>query len=117
VITPTKNRVGSLRLRSGNYVVTSTYNARRKPRDNMDCRLELRDKQGIQGVQTNTMFGPLKNDAQDDLVFEPGSLSVAAHVGGDAKAVLRCSGYGDVDEAQITAIRLPKVTQKFAQHP
>jgi hypothetical protein len=112
-ITPTKNRVGSLRLRSGNYIVTSTYNVRRKPSDNMDCRLELRDKDGLQGVQTNSMFGPLKNTAQDDRVWEPGSLNVTAHVGADARAVLRCSGYGDVDPfAEITALRVPKVTQK-----
>jgi hypothetical protein len=50
----------------------------------------------------------------DDRVWEPGSLNVTAHVGADARAVLRCSGYGDVDPfAEITALRVPKVTQKY----
>jgi hypothetical protein len=117
-ITPTKNRVGSLRLRSGNYVVTSNYGVFRKPSDQMDCRLELRDTNGLQGVQTNSMLGPIKNTAQNDRVKEPGSLNVVAHVGADARAVLRCSGYGEVDPfADITALRVPKVIQKSGLHP
>jgi hypothetical protein len=118
-ITPDKHRVGSLNLNSGNYVVTATYDVHRKPDQRVACTLKLLDETGVQSAQTNLLFGPFMNQASLDNVWQGGSLSATAHVGAGAKARLGCAsvlGYASVKPgAEITALRVPKVTQKYLQ--
>jgi hypothetical protein len=112
-LTPTSGRVGSLALKPGDYVVTSTYQVQRRADRDVTCRLELRDNAGVQDSQNAQSLGPIKNVGADNLLKESGSLSASAHVGEGARARLFCDGHGSVDPgAQITALRVPKVTQK-----
>jgi hypothetical protein len=112
-LTATSGRVGSLALKSGDYVVTSTYQVQRAASRDVTCRLELRDKAGVQDSQNAESVGPIKNAGADNLLQESGSLSVAAHVGEGASARMSCAGYGTVQPgAQITALRIPVVKEK-----
>ena len=109
--------VGSLALKSGDYVVTSTYQVQRRADRDVTCQLQLRDNAGVQDSQNAESLGPIKDVGQDNLLLEPGSLSVAAHVGEGGRARLHCGGQGIVSPgAQITALRVPKVTQKSHIH-
>jgi hypothetical protein len=112
-LTPTSGRVGSLALKPGDYVVTSNYQVQRRADRDVTCRLELRDNAGVQDSQNAQSLGPIKNVGADNLLQESGSLSVAAHVGEGARARMFCAGHGTVEPgAQITALRVPKVTQE-----
>jgi hypothetical protein len=112
-VKPTSGRVGSLALKPGDYVVTSTYQVYRRVDHDVTCDLELRDNAGVQDQQNAEMFGPVPHTGNDQFVYEPGSLSATAHVGEHARARMFCAGNGTVAPgAQITALRVPKVTQK-----
>jgi len=97
--------LGTLNLGQGNYVVRTTFDARRNSQgENIACTLRLN---GVGQDNSSSFTGTGVLSAED---------SVAMEVTGQAKsatsAVLSCSssnGTGQVNHAEITALKVPAV--------
>ncbi len=95
--------LGTLDLNRGNYLVSTTFDARRNSvGENIACELRV---SGV-GVDSSSSFtGTGVNSAEDTVAME-----VAGRAGAATSAVLNCSssaGTGQVNHAEITALKVP----------
>ena len=97
--------LGTLNLKQGNYLVTSTFDARRNSTsENIACQLRLN---GVGFDQSNSFTGTGVTSAEDSVALE-----VAGRAGAATTATLFCSssaGTGQVNHAEITALKVPAV--------
>jgi hypothetical protein len=108
-------RLGSLPLRKGNYVVTSTLTVQRVSSETLACRLRLHDNSGDKGSDVGETLGPLGSNpnAPKTLSWNGISLSAAAHVGAGGRAILECfNGKAILEGTEITAMEVPRLTLK-----
>jgi hypothetical protein len=96
--------IGSLFLNRGNYLISTTFDARRNSvGENIACQLRLN---GVGQDQSNSFTGTGVNSAEDSVAME-----VAGRAGAATSATLSCSssaGTGQVNHAEITALKVPK---------
>jgi hypothetical protein len=97
--------LGTLNLAQGNYLVTSTFDARRNSTsENISCQLRLG---GVGLDQSNSFTGTGVTSAEDSV-----ALNVAGRAAAATTATLSCSssaGTGQVNHAEITALKVPQV--------
>jgi hypothetical protein len=97
--------LGTLQLAQGNYLVTSTFDARRNSSaENIACQLRVN---GV-GVDSSSSFTGTGVLSAEDTV----ALQVAGRAGAATTAVLSCSssaGTGQINHAEITALKVPAV--------
>jgi hypothetical protein len=95
--------LGTLNLNRGNYLVTTTFDARRNSiGENIACQLRV---SGVGLDQSSSFTGTGVNSAEDTVAME-----VAGRAGAATSAVLSCSssnGTGQVNHAEITALKVP----------
>jgi hypothetical protein len=99
----TSTTLGTLELNRGNYLVSTTFDARRNSNaENIACELRV---SGV-GVDSSSSFtGTGVLSAEDTVAME-----VAGRAGAATTAVLSCSssaGTGQVNHAEITALKVP----------
>jgi hypothetical protein len=95
--------LGTLELNRGNYLVSTTFDARRNSNaENIACQLRV---SGV-GVDSSSSFtGTGVLSAEDTVAME-----VAGRAGAATTAVLSCSssaGTGQINHAEITALKVP----------
>jgi hypothetical protein len=95
--------LGTLELNRGNYLVSTTFDARRNSiAENIACQLRV---SGV-GLDSSSSFtGTGVNSAEDSVAME-----VAGRAGAATTAVLSCSssgGTGQINHAEITALKVP----------
>jgi hypothetical protein len=95
--------LGTLQLNRGNYVVTTTFDARRNSiGENIACQLRL---SGVGEDQSSSFTGTGVNSAEDTV-----AMQVVGRAGASTTATLTCSssaGTGQVNHAEITALKVP----------
>jgi len=104
-LTTSSTTLGTLNLSQGNYLVISTFDARRNSTaENISCQLRLG---GVGLDQSNSFTGTGVTSAEDSV-----ALNVAGRAGAATTATLSCSssaGTGQVNHAEITALKVPVV--------
>jgi hypothetical protein len=94
--------LGSLELNRGNYLVSTTFDARRgSVSENIACELRV---SGV-GLDQSSSFSGSAPTAEDSVAME-----VAGRAGAPTSVVLSCSssnGTGQVNHAEITALKVP----------
>jgi hypothetical protein len=102
----TSTTLGTLSLKQGSYLVTSSFDARRNSTsENISCQLRLN---GVGLDQSNSFTGTGVTSAEDSVALE-----VAGRAGTATTATLSCSasaGTGQVNHAEITALKVPNAT-------
>ena len=97
--------LGTLQLSQGNYLVTTTFDARRNSAaENIACQLTVG---GVGQDQSSSFSGAPVTSAEDTV-----ALQVAGRAGAATTATLTCSssaGTGQVNHAEITALKVPAV--------
>jgi hypothetical protein len=97
--------LGTLNLSQGNYLVISSFDARRNSTsENISCQLRLG---GVALDQSNSFTGTGVTSAEDSV-----ALNVAGRAAAATTATLSCSssaGTGQVNHAEITALKVPAV--------
>src|SRR5262245_43084827 len=97
--------LGTLNLAQGNYLVTSTFDARRNSTsENISCQLKLN---GVGQDQSRSCTGTGVTSAEDTVAME-----IAGRAGAATSATLTCSssaGTGQINHAEITALKVPGV--------
>lgn len=105
-------QLGLLRLGRGDFVVTSTYQVRRRADADVLCILKLADRSGAYNLDNAHTAGP--STAGSNLVTDGAALSASGRLGKGGRAVLRCStndqNHPVVSMAEITGLKVPKVT-------
>ena len=95
--------LGSLELGRGNYLVSTTFDARRNSiGENIACQLRL---SGVGEDQSSSFTGTGVNSAEDTV-----AMQVVGRAGASTSATLTCSssaGTGQVNHAEITALKVP----------
>jgi hypothetical protein len=95
--------LGTLQLNRGNYVVSTTFDARRNSiGENIACQLRL---SGVGEDQSSSFTGTGVNSAEDTV-----AMQVVGRAGASTSATLTCSssaGTGQVNHAEITALKVP----------
>ena len=95
--------LGTLQLNRGNYVVSTTFDARRNSiGENIACQLRL---SGVGEDQSSSFTGTGVNSAEDTV-----AMQVVGRAGASTTATLTCSssaGTGQVNHAEITALKVP----------
>jgi hypothetical protein len=95
--------VGTLQLSRGNYLVSTTFDARRNSiGENIACQLRVN---GVGEDQSSSFTGTGVNSAEDTV-----SMEIAGRAGAATTATLTCSssaGTGQVNHAEITALKVP----------
>jgi len=95
--------LGTLELNRGNYLVSTTFDARRNSiGENIACALRV---SGVGQDSSSSFTGTGVNSAEDTVAME-----VAGRAGATTSAVLSCSssaGTGQVNHAEITALKVP----------
>src|SRR4051794_9277829 len=95
--------LGTLSLGQGNYLVTTTFDARRNSTsENISCQLRLN---GVGQDQSSSFTGTGVTSAEDTVAME-----VAGRAGAPTAATLSCSssaGTGQINHAEITALKVP----------
>jgi hypothetical protein len=95
--------LGTLQLNRGNYVVSTTFDARRNSiGENIACQLRL---SGVGEDQSSSFTGTGVNSAEDTV-----AMQVVGRAGASTSATLTCSssaGIGQVNHAEITALKVP----------
>jgi hypothetical protein len=95
--------LGSLELSRGNYLVTTTFDARRNSTsENIACQLRVN---GVGEDQSSSFTGTGVTSAEDSV-----AMQVAGRAGATTTATLTCSssaGTGQVNHAEITALKVP----------
>jgi hypothetical protein len=96
--------LGTLQLGQGNYLVSTTFDARRNGiAENISCQLTVG---GVGQDQSNSFTGGAAS-AEDSV-----AMQVAGRAGAATTATLACSstaGSGQVNHAEITALKVPAV--------
>ncbi|HEX3294341.1 MAG TPA: hypothetical protein VHR38_11455 [Solirubrobacterales bacterium] len=99
----TSTTLGTLDLNRGNYLVSSTFDARRNSNaENIACSLRLN---GVGQDSSSSFTGTGVLSAEDTVAME-----VAGRAGAATAAVLSCSssaGTGQINHAEITALKVP----------
>jgi hypothetical protein len=97
--------LGSLSLSQGNYLVTSSFDARRNSvAENISCQLTVG---GVGQDQSNSFTGTGVTSAEDSVALQVAGRATAA-----TTVTLTCSstaGTGQVNHAEITALKVPAV--------
>jgi hypothetical protein len=97
--------LGTLNLSQGNYLVATTFDARRNSTaENISCQLTVA---GVGQDQSNSFTGTGVTSAEDTV-----ALQVAGRAARATTATLACSssaGTGQVNHAEITALKVPAV--------
>ena len=97
--------LGSLNLSQGNYLVTTTFDARRNSvAENISCQLTVG---GVGQDQSNSFSGTGVTSAEDSV-----AMQVAGRAAASTAATLTCSssaGTGQVNHAEIVALKVPAV--------
>jgi hypothetical protein len=97
--------LGTLQLSQGNYLVTTTFDARRNSvAENIACQLTVG---GVGQDQSSSFTGTGVTSAEDTV-----ALQVAGRAAAATTATLACSssaGTGQVNHAEITALKVPAV--------
>jgi hypothetical protein len=95
--------LGTLELSRGNYLVSTTFDARRNSiGENIACQLRL---SGVGEDQSSSFTGTGVNSAEDTV-----AMQVVGRAGATTTATLSCSssaGTGQVNHAEITALKVP----------
>jgi hypothetical protein len=95
--------LGTLQLNRGNYLVSTTFDARRNSiGENIACQLRL---SGVGEDQSSSFTGTGVNSAEDTV-----AMQVVGRAGASTSATLTCSssaGTGQVNHAEITALKVP----------
>jgi hypothetical protein len=95
--------LGTLELSRGNYLVSTTFDARRNSiGENIACQLRL---SGVGEDQSSSFTGTGVNSAEDTV-----AMQVVGRAGATTTATLTCSssaGTGQVNHAEITALKVP----------
>jgi hypothetical protein len=95
--------LGTLELSRGNYLVSTTFDARRNSiGENIACQLRL---SGVGEDQSSSFTGTGVNSAEDTV-----AMQVVGRAGASTTATLTCSssaGTGQVNHAEITALKVP----------
>ena len=95
--------LGTLELSRGNYLVSSTFDARRNSQgENIACTLRVN---GVGQDSSSSFTGTGVLSAEDSVAME-----IAGRAGATTSAVLSCSssnGTGQVNHAEITALKVP----------
>jgi hypothetical protein len=95
--------LGTLELNRGNYLVTTTFDARRNSTsENISCQLRLN---GVGFDQSSSFTGTGVTSAEDSV-----AMQVAGRAAAPTTATLSCSssaGTGQINHAEITALKVP----------
>jgi len=95
--------LGTLNLSQGNYLVSTTFDARRNSTsENIACSLRLN---GVGTDSSSSFTGTGVTSAEDTVAME-----VAGRAGAATSATLSCSssaGTGQINHAEITALKVP----------
>ena len=95
--------LGILNLSQGNYLVSTTFDARRNSTsESISCQLRLN---GVGQDQSSSFTGTGVTSAEDTV-----SMEVAGRAGAATTATLSCSssaGTGQINHAEITALKVP----------
>jgi hypothetical protein len=95
--------LGTLNLSQGNYLVSTTFDARRNSTsENIVCSLRLN---GVGTDSSSSFTGTGVTSAEDTVAME-----VAGRAGAATSATLSCSssaGTGQINHAEITALKVP----------
>jgi hypothetical protein len=101
----TSTTLGSLNLGQGNYLISTTFDARRNSvSENIACELRLT---GVAQDASSSFTGTGVTSAEDSV-----SMEVAGRAGSATSAALSCSssaGTGQINHAEITALKVPGV--------
>ena len=95
--------LGTLNLSQGNYLVTTTFDARRNSiSENIACELRVN---GVGQDSSSSFTGTGVTSSEDSVAME-----VAGRAGAATTATLSCSssaGTGQINHAEITALKVP----------
>jgi hypothetical protein len=104
-VSTTSTTLGTVQLSQGNYLVSTTFDARRNSTaENIACQLTVG---GVGQDQSSSFTGTGVTSAEDTV-----ALQVAGRAGAATTATLTCSssaGTGQVNHAEITALKVPAV--------
>jgi hypothetical protein len=96
--------LGTLELARGNYLVSTTFDARRNSQgENIACQLRMG---GVGLDQSSSFTGTGVLSAEDSVAME-----IAGRAGAATTVTLSCSssnGTGQVNHAEITALKVPQ---------
>ena len=101
----TSSVLGTLNLTQGSYLVSTTFDARRNSQgENISCLLRVN---GVGQDESNSFTGTGVLSAEDTVAMQVAGRAAAA-----TSATLSCSstnGTGQVNHAEITALKVPSV--------